>query len=101
MQSSKTYFIDIDGTICNNTYGDYTNAQPILNRIDRVNSLFDQGNEIIYWTARGAQSGKDWAQFTKNQLDSWGAKYTRFIPNKPHYDVWVDDKAINANDFFN
>lgn len=95
------YYVDIDGTICNNSFGDYTKAVPYPERIAKLNNLYDEGVEIIYWTARGAQSGKDWAEFTKAQLALWGAKYTRFIPNKPHYNLWIDDKAVNANDFFN
>lgn len=69
-------------------------------RIAKINSLVDTGHEVWYWTARGAQSGRDWAEFTKSQLAAWGCKYTRLIMNKPHYDVWVDDKAFNAEEYF-
>jgi len=40
------YLVDIDGTICNNTFGDYQNAQPFVDRIAHFNNLFDQGHEI-------------------------------------------------------
>ena len=52
-----------------------------------------------YWTARGALSGINWDEFTVQQLESWNVKYDSINMGKPHYDVWVDDKAINARDF--
>ena len=37
----------------------------------------------------------------KNQLKEWGCKYNSLrVGDKPHYDVWVDDKAIWSEDFF-
>ena len=96
------YYIDIDGTICTHEFsGDYMLAKPFQDRIDRFNELLDSGNEIHYWTARGAQSGKDWSEYTMTQLTVWGVKYTSLNFGKPHYDVWIDDKAVNANSYFN
>ena len=51
--------IDIDGTICtehfdNDGKKNYSKATPIKNRIKYLNELYDQGNEIHYWTARGS-----------------------------------------------
>ena len=61
------YFVDIDGTICTDTGGDYAAATPIQEAIDRVNSLHDQGHEIIYWTARGTTSGIDYAELCRTR----------------------------------
>ncbi len=97
----KKFIIDIDGTICQNTYGEYHLAEPIKERIDFFNELFDEGHEIIYWTARGGNSGKDWSELTQTQLNNWGVKRTELRMNKPAYDVWIDDKAFNADHFFN
>jgi hypothetical protein len=97
----KTYIIDIDGTICNSTFGEYSKAQPFQCRIEKVNKLFWEGNKIIYWTARGANTGIDWTDFTLLQLISWGCKFTEVRMGKPSYDVWVDDKAFNDELFFN
>ena len=94
------FLIDIDGTICNNTYGEYEEAVPVQERIDFLNQLFDKGHEIIYWTARGANTGKDWSDLTKKQLDDWGVKRHELRMNKPSYDFWIDDKAFNADHFF-
>lgn len=88
------YIVDIDNTICYQTIvSDYTKSIPLYERIDMVNQLYDEGNEIIYWTARGMNSGKEWRELTKQQLDQWGCKYHDLWMNKPSYDVWIDDKA--------
>ena len=94
------YIVDIDGTICNNTHGEYVAALPMQDRIEYFNRLYDQGHEIHYWTARGGNSGLDWSELTQRQLDSWGVKYTSLRTGKPAYDLWIDDKAINADTFF-
>jgi uncharacterized HAD superfamily protein len=52
------YFVDIDGTICTNTNGKYEKAVPFPSNIKKVNDLYDEGNEIIYWTARGIDGGR-------------------------------------------
>ena len=96
----RTFIVDIDGTICTDSRGRYELARPMKTRIDYFNSLFDSGNTIIYWTARGANSGKDWSEFTKKQLEGWGVKYTELRTDKPAYDFWIDDKAYNGNRFF-
>lgn len=98
------YIVDIDQTICNTpTIGGistYRQSVPIQYRIDKINSLYDEGNTIIYWTARGSSTGIDWTHFTKNQLDEWGCKYHEVRLGKPTYDVWIDDKAFNDKDYF-
>ena len=92
------FIIDIDGTICGDSKGDYEKAIPLKDRIEKVNKMFDEGHEIHYWTARGATSGIDYTELTTKQLDSWGCKYTSVrVGGKPHYDIWVDDKAHNSD----
>ena len=44
------YCFDIDGTICNNTYGKYNEAKPFPDVIKKVNTLYDAGNKIIFFT---------------------------------------------------
>ena len=102
----KTYIVDIDGTICTQNHfkdgkRDYSQAKPLKNRIQKINKLFEEGNEIHYWTARGSQTGLDHKQLTSNQLKKWGCKYTSLrVGDKPHYDIWIDDKAIWSEDYF-
>ena len=47
------FVVDIDGTICNTVDGDYAKAQPYHDAIVQVNSLYDQGHKVVYFTARG------------------------------------------------
>ena len=95
-------YVDIDETIC--YYGDkreYDLASPIKENIQKINTLYDEGNTIVYWTARGSQTGIDWTNLTTHQLKKWRAKYHNLILKKPHYDLFICDKAINSNVFFN
>tara|TARA_R110001583_G_C5612887_1_gene405474 strand:+ start:1003 stop:1299 length:297 start_codon:yes stop_codon:yes gene_type:complete len=92
--------VDIDGTICTNTYGNYELAKPFFRNIQKINKLHDSGHHIIYWTARGGTTNIDWTELTEKQLKHWGAKYHKLILGKPHYDLYIDDKSINSMNFF-
>jgi uncharacterized HAD superfamily protein len=94
------YFVDIDGTICTNTEGKYDVAVAFHSRIKKMNDLYDEGNEIIYWTARGGTTGIDWTELTTEQLKKWGVKYTELRMRKPHYDLFICDKAVNSEKYF-
>ena len=106
---SKTYVVDIDGTICDWEAGrDYTLASPFLERIQAINKLYDEGHTIKYYTARGmgryaGRSDKAIESFyaiTESQLDRWGCKYHKLILGKPSGDYYIDDKGISADEFF-
>lgn len=93
-------YIDIDETICRTPEDrDYSKAIPIISNIEKANKLFDEGNIIVYWTARGSVTGMDWSKVTKEQLDSWGVKYHELKFNKPAYDLFIDDRALNVIDW--
>lgn len=93
------YIVDIDGTICRSG-SDYRLSSPYPERIEKINQLYDDGHHITYWTARGGNTGKDWSDLTKRQLDKWGCKYHELRMKKPVYDVWIDDKAVWSEEFF-
>lgn len=97
------YCFDLDGTLCTKTTdGNYNNAQPLPDRIKKVNKLYDAGHKIIIETARGSKTGICWGNFTCIQLKKWGVKYhTMRTGIKMDADVYVDDKGINADDYFN
>jgi len=87
-------YVDIDGTICTEEKGVYQNAKPKMEQIEKINELYDKGNTIIYWTARGTVTGVDWHDLTENQLRVWGCRYHDLrVGTKPHYDLWIDDKS--------
>ena len=87
------YIVDIDNTICRTDNGDYPNSYPLREHINEINALYDQGHEIIYWTARGSNTGKDWEELTHTQLLEWECKFDDLWMKKPAYDVWIGDKA--------
>ncbi len=98
MQNTKTYCFDIDGTICS-TDCHYSDAMPYENVISKINELYDSGCTIILFTSRGTKSGKDWSDFTKKQVDKWNIKYHKLLLGKPQADIFVDDRAINIDDW--
>lgn len=97
-------FVDIDETICFYTgRRSYELAEPSYNNISKINSLYDQGNIITYYTARGKESKIDYFELTERQLKDWGCKYHFLItgtkstdpknPTKPSWDLIIDDKS--------
>lgn len=95
---SKKYIFDIDGTICcESPTFEKCLASPIPKMINIINTLYDQGNQITLYTARG------WAEYkmTEKWLKDNNVKYHMLMCGKVLYDVWVDDRAANAEDFIN
>lgn len=98
----KVFCVDIDGTLCTenpNLHYDY--ATPIQKSIDYINKLYESGNIIKLYTARGAVSGIDWRDVTESQMKKWGVKYHELIMKKPFADYYIDNKAINIFNFIN
>jgi len=96
------YIVDIDETICKYS-GErhYPNAEPIDKNIKKINDLYDQGHEIIYWTARGTlnkDKTKNWFHITHGQLEKWGCRFHELRMGKPVYDLFIDDKNMNVRD---
>ena len=95
-------YVDIDNTICKtNSSAEYDKAVPINSRIQKINKLYDAGHTIIYWTARGTLSGIDYYDLTKSQLDKYGVKYHELKLKKPYYDLFIDDRNVNSEEYFN
>ena len=94
---SKKIYVDIDETIC---FYDgverlgYKNAIPHKENIQKINKLYENGNIITYYTARGSTSEINYHDLTKEQLDSWGCKYHGLsVGEKPDYDLLICDKT--------
>lgn len=104
-----TFVFDVDGTICTNSNGDYISAKPYKYRIEKINRLYEEGNTIIFHTARGMGrsnnsqmfADRKFKNFTEKQLNSWGVKYHLLFMGKPSGDVYVDDKGEKDENFFN
>jgi hypothetical protein len=93
-------YIDIDETICTTSESrDYRESKPIKKNIQKANNLYDDGNTIIYWTARGTTTGLDWESVTRDQFERWGVKFHDLKFGKPYYDLFIDDKNLNTDDW--
>jgi histidinol phosphatase-like enzyme len=92
-RQSKIIYVDIDGTICTISKP-YSDAKPIPEHIEKINKLYDEGHQIIYYTARGAVTKVDYSELTKKQLNDWGCKHHMLRMNhKPNYDLFICDKS--------
>jgi len=91
--SGSTLYVDIDGTICQTEGTDYREARPLYDRITRFNRLHAAGCKVIYWTARGTLTGRNWDRLTRKQLARWGVQYDGLRFGKPAFDRFYDDKA--------
>lgn len=95
---SSNVFVDIDGTICETKGTAYESAVPIPDRIDKFNAMYDSGDRVTYWTARGTLSGIDYSSLTRKQLQEWGCKYHDLQFHKPVFDLYICDKVKNVAD---
>jgi hypothetical protein len=100
MVNNKVIYVDIDETICITPDNPrvYEQSLPIRENINKINDLYDKGNRIVYWTARGSRSGIDWYDLTKKQLVEWGAKHHDLRLDKPYYDMFIDDKNLRIEE---
>ena len=103
---SRVLAFDIDGVICNTTGSDYQNSIPKMKAIKKINNLYENGNEIIIFTARFmGRTNNNYEKahalgydFTLNQLKSWNVKFNKLIFGKPSFDLLIDDKAFNFSE---
>lgn len=94
-------YVDIDDTIAdydiNDSKTDYYKARPIHMNIAKINKLYDEGNTIIYYTARSSVSvdkREEYTELTIKQLNDWGCKYNEVsVGDKPAYDLIICDKS--------
>lgn len=112
-KQKKIIAIDLDDVICTRSKeyehlgpAKYDYCEPILENIDLVYKLWDSNQyKIVIYTARGmAQFKGDIGtvyqklyEKTKKQLDKWKVPYDELVMGKIHYDVLIDDKALNSD----
>jgi CMP-N,N'-diacetyllegionaminic acid synthase len=98
---NKTFVFDIDGVIAKLQKNlDYGLAEPNEPMIKIINRLYDYGNKIVLFTARGYVTGINWSEITKNQMQSWGVKYHELKFGKPNADYYVDDKMLSMDSLY-
>jgi hydroxymethylpyrimidine pyrophosphatase-like HAD family hydrolase len=95
----RIIYVDIDETICTTSKTrNYKSATPIVENIEKINELYDEGNTIVYWTARGSRKQINWYDVTYAQLNEWGAKFHELRVDKPYYDLFIDDKTLRIEE---
>lgn len=97
--TGKKICFDIDGVIATLVPGnDYSFAGSDQRVINLIKVLFNRGNKILIYTARGTVTGMDWKETTERQLKEWGVPYDELHFGKPGADIFIDDKAINISE---
>ena len=98
-----TYVFDLDNTLCITENSDYINSIPSIYKIKIVNTLYDNGNTIYIYTARVMKTFdgdikviyEQLYDLTLNHLKEWGVKHHGLFMGKLHYDLRIDDKAMD------
>jgi len=99
-EGKNRYVIDIDGVIAIfRSDLAYNEAEPNFEIINIINHLYDSGNFIVLFTARGYVTKKDWRVLTEKQLNLWGLKYHELHFGKPNADYYIDDKMLDLSLF--
>lgn len=97
--TGRTFVFDIDGVIAGVVPDmDYAAAGPMEANIRIVNRLYDQGNRIVLFTARGTMTGIDWSAVTADQMARWGVRHHELRFGKPAGDYYVDDRMVSLDD---
>ena len=92
-------YVDIDNTICKTNGMNYELSRPIKKNINKINKLFNEGNKIHYWTARGSVSKINFYDLTLSQLNKWGCKFHSLsVGEKPPYDLLICDKTMRIEE---
>ncbi|PXV91861.1 CMP-N-acetylneuraminic acid synthetase [Lachnotalea glycerini] len=98
---NKTFVFDIDGVVAKLQKNlDYALSEPNEPMIEIMNQLYDYGNKIVLFTARGYVTGKDWSEITKEQMKRWGVQYHELKFGKPNADYYVDDKMLSMESLY-
>ncbi len=89
----KVFNIDFDGTLTDGK--SYYDLVPNSKMVDKVRTLYYEGNIIIIWSARLWESA--------NIIAGWcitnNVPFHGLMLGKGGTDCYIDDKAINSNDF--
>ena len=108
----KKLAFDLDDTLCHRPKdlehlgpNKYFFCKPDNEMISIVNDLYDKGNIIIIYTARGMdyfngdvqKVHEELYDITENSLKEWGVKYHQIVMGKIHFDMLIDDKAMGID----
>lgn len=108
----KRLIFDLDDTITSTTNGDYINARPITDVIEKLREYKANGFTIVINTSRNMRTYEgSVGQINKNTLPiiiDWLARhdvpYDEIYVGKPwcgFEGFYIDDKALRPNEFVN
>ena len=108
---NKIIAFDLDDVLCYRTSNEgdlekYKSCKPIKSMINILNKCKSKGYKIIIYTSRGMTVFKgnrdliydNLFDTTTKQLKEWGVNYDQLIMGKVHYDLLIDDKALNNSE---
>lgn len=99
LSGKNRYVFDIDGVIAHlEKDNNYASSKPNTEVISIINRLYNMGNEIILFTARGYVTGIDWREITEKQLKDWELQYHELHFGKPNADYYIDDKMLSLEE---
>ena len=106
---SKIIAFDMDDVLCYRTSENggvekYKTCLPLQDMIDIVNKCYENGMYIKIYTARGMSTFagdvskvySELYELTKQQLVNWGVKHHELVMGKIHFDLLIDDKAVDS-----
>lgn len=100
-EKTKNYLIDIDGTITDDVPNEeperMSTCLPYEGSVDIINSWYDQGHIITFFTSRT----NDHEIVTKQWLERHGFRYHNLLLNKPrggNYH-WIDNHVVRATKY--
>ena len=96
-EERKVYAVDFDNTLTlsNAKYWEGERPEPDPRMVDICNEIYFDRNTIIVWTAR------PWSEAGRiaGHLTEWGVRFHGIRCDKGSAHHYIDDKAINAEDF--
>lgn len=96
--NDKLICVDLDWTLCTGEFWWEWEPEPIQDRIDYINRLYEKWGHIIIYTARVP----DYFTITFAWLiKNWVKFHWIAMQQKPGRDLYIDDKALNIEDVFN
>lgn len=95
--SGKLICVDMDGTLCKGESWGHGYSEPYRDRIEFINNLYNNGANLIIYTARFPEMYAKTAAW----LTKYGVRYHGIaMGKKPGATIYIDDRALNAEDVF-
>ncbi len=105
--SKKTIVVDVDDTILTTKNRDYANSQPIVEVVNGLRALRENGWYIILQTARGMGRSNGDIESVRSEVSreieefcsKYDVPYDELLLGKPWAAWYIDDKAMRPDEF--